>query len=83
MSVINRKGRPHSLSRNSEESPNNQSDIIAVSQGLTIGDPTAASVRIPGSGLTLEWRHHLFKCVDSAPLIMKKKDEPKGYEIPV
>ena len=46
---------------------------------MTIGDPTAASVRSSGSGLTLEWRHHLFKCVDSAPLIMKKKeDDPNG-----
>ena len=54
-----------------------------MTQGLTIGDPTAASVRIPGNGLTLEWRHHLFKCVDSAPLIMKKKGEPSGYGTPV
>ena len=51
---------------------------------MTIGDSTAASVRSSGSGLTLEWRHHLFKCVDSAPLIMKKKeDEPNGCGIPI
>ena len=57
----------------------NMSDIVAVTQGLTLGDPNAAWVRSSESGLTLEWRHHLFKCVDSAPLIMKKKGDPNGY----
>ena len=72
------KPLPESDSRDSDTSES-QSDIIAVTQGVTLGDPNAAWVRSSESGLTLEWRHHLFKCVDSAPLIMKKKGDPSGY----
>ena len=66
----------------SSHTSKNQSDIIAVTQGVTLGDPNAAWVRSSEAGLTLEWRHHLFKCVDSAPLIMKKKGDSNGYGTP-
>ena len=62
-----------SATKREEEIPANQSNVIAVTQGTTVGDPDVASVSSARSGLKLEWRHHLFKCVDSAPLIMKKK----------
>ena len=72
------KPRPDSEPRASDTSES-QSDIVAVSQGSTLGDPNAAWVGSSDGGLTLEWRHHLFKCVDSAPLIMKMKGDPSGY----